>query len=100
MVDRVNLGAAIYCHDCFGNLSFIQKEIRKSKYVSRFFYIRYLHHIHMRCLWTFKGWGWSFLSVAYPAGVQLVFFVFSAFSVNYLAPGDLHHRAAYSLLNL
>ena len=39
MDDRVNLGAAIhvYCHDCFGNLSFIQKEIRKSKYVSRFF---------------------------------------------------------------
>ena len=34
------------------------------------------------------GWGKSFLSVAWPTGDQLVFFVCSGFSVSYLAPMD------------
>ena len=36
MDDGVILGAAIYLHDCFGNVIRIQAEIRKCKYTSRF----------------------------------------------------------------
>ena len=42
-------------------------------------------------------WGRSFLSVAWPTGVQLVFFSFAPELVSYLAPRDLHRRSAYSV---
>ena len=42
------------------------------------------------------GWGWSFLSVAWPTGVHLVFFSFAPELVGYSAPRDLYRRAAYS----
>ena len=45
-------------------------------------------------LFILVGWGRSFLSVAWPTGVQLVFF-FAPELVCYLAPRDLHRRAAY-----
>ena len=43
------------------------------------------------------GWDRSFLSVAWPIGVQLVFFFLLPELVRYLAPKDLHRRAAYSI---
>ena len=43
------------------------------------------------------SWGRSFLSVAWPTGVQPVFFCFAPELVSYLAPWDLHRRAAYSI---
>ena len=43
-------------------------------------------------LFTLVGWGWSFLSVAWPCGVQLVFFFSPGFC---LAPKDLQHQAAH-----
>ena len=46
-------------------------------------------------LFIFVGWGRSFLSVAWPNGGQLVFFVCSGFSVGYFAPRDRHRRTAY-----
>ena len=50
-------------------------------------------------LFILVGWGRSFLSVAWPTGVQLVFFFCSGVSglVGYSAPRDLHRRAAYSI---
>ena len=47
-------------------------------------------------LFILVGWGRSFLSVAWPTGVQLVFF-FAPELVGYSAPRDLHRRAAYSI---
>ena len=41
------------------------------------------------------GWGRGFLSVAWPTGVQLVFFFCSV--VSYWVPRDLHRQAAYSI---
>ena len=41
------------------------------------------------------GWGQSFLSVAWPTGVQLVFFFLLRVPVSYSAPTDLYRRAAY-----
>ena len=52
-------------------------------------------------LFILVGWGRSFLSVAWPTGVQLVcfffffFFYFASELISYLAPRDLHRRAAY-----
>ena len=49
-------------------------------------------------LFILVGWGRSFLSVAWPTGVQLVFFFWSGVSiVSYSAPRNLHRRAAYSV---
>ena len=50
-------------------------------------------------LFILVGWDRSFLSVAWPTGVQLVFFFCSRVSglVSYSAPRDLHRRAAYSI---
>ena len=48
-------------------------------------------------LFILVGWGRSFLSVAWPTGVQLVFFSFAPELVSYSAPRDLHRRAAYSI---
>ena len=45
-------------------------------------------------LFILVGWGRSFLSVAWPTGVQLVF---PPELVGYSAPRDLHRRAAYSI---
>ena len=45
-------------------------------------------------LFILVGWGRIFLSVAWPTGVQLVFFVCSGLSVSYLA------LSSGSLLNL
>ena len=47
-------------------------------------------------LFILVGWGRSFLSVALPTGIQLVFF-FSTELVGYSAPRDLRRRAAYSV---
>ena len=47
-------------------------------------------------LFILVGWGRSFLSVAWPTGVQLVF-SFALELVGYTAPRDLHRRAAYSI---
>ena len=47
-------------------------------------------------LFILVGWGRSFLCVAWPTGVQLVF-SFAPELVGYLAPRDLHRRAAYSI---
>ena len=47
-------------------------------------------------LFILVGWGRSFLSVAWPTGVQLVF-SFAPELVGYSAPRDLHRRAAYSI---
>ena len=47
-------------------------------------------------LFILVGWGRSFLSVAWPTGVQLVFF-FCSRLVGYSAPRNLHRRAAYSI---
>ena len=44
-------------------------------------------------LFILVGWDRSFLSVAWPTGVQLVFLFALEFS--YLAPRDLNRRAAY-----
>ena len=46
-------------------------------------------------LFTLVGWGWSFLSVALPSGVQLVFFFLLRISISCLAPKDLQHQAAH-----
>ena len=46
-------------------------------------------------LFTLVGWGRSFLSVAWPTGVQLVFFFFCSGISLCLAPKDLHRQAAY-----
>ena len=48
-------------------------------------------------LFILVGWGRSFLSVALPTGVQLVF-SFAPELVGYSAPRDLHRRAAYLFL--
>ena len=48
-------------------------------------------------LFILVGCGRSFLSVAWPTGVQLVFFSFAPELVGYSAPRDLHRRAAYSI---
>ena len=45
-------------------------------------------------LFILVGWGRSFLSVAWPTGVLLVFFFCSGVS-KLLAPRDLHRRTAY-----
>ena len=45
-------------------------------------------------LFILVGWSRSFLSVAWPIGVQLVFLVCSGLSVSYFAR-DLHRRACY-----
>ena len=47
-------------------------------------------------LFILVGWGRSFLSVAWPNGVQLVF-SFAPEIVGYSAPMDLHRRAANSI---
>ena len=48
-------------------------------------------------LFILVGWDRSFLSVAWPTGVQLVFFCFVPELVGYSAPSDLHRRAVYSI---
>ena len=47
-------------------------------------------------LFILVGWGRSFLSVAWPIRVQLVF-SFALELVGNSAPRDLHRRAAYSI---
>ena len=64
-----------------------RKNIRKS--------FRELCRIYLK-LFILVGWGRSFLSVAWPTGVQLVF-SFAPELVGYSAPRDLHRRAAYSI---
>ena len=49
-------------------------------------------HLIMSQLFILVGWGRSFLSVAWPTGVQLVFSLLRV-SVSYSAPRDLHRRA-------
>ena len=46
-------------------------------------------------LFSLVSWDRSFLSVAWPTGVQLVLFFCSGFSVSYSAPRDHHRRVAY-----
>ena len=53
-----------------------------------------LYYGHDLKLFILVGWGRSFLSVAWPTGVQLVFFFCSGVS-NLFSPRDLHRRAAY-----
>ena len=55
-----------------------------------------LYDGHDLKLFILVGWGRSFLSIACPTGVQLVF-SFAPELVSYSAPRDLHHRAAYSI---
>ena len=45
-------------------------------------------------LFILFGWGRSFLSVAWPTGVQLGFLFLLRVSVSYSTPRDLHRRAA------
>ena len=46
-------------------------------------------------LFILVGWDLSFLSVAWPTGVQLFFFSFAPELVSYSASRDLHRLAAY-----
>ena len=46
-------------------------------------------------LFILVGWGRGFLSVAWPTGVQLVFYFLLRVSESYSAPRDLDRRAAY-----
>ena len=65
---------------------------------------RWLGHQTLYWLFILVGWDRSFLSVAWPTGVKLVFFFRSGFSVDTLiklnahfsclAPSELHRRAA------
>ena len=48
-------------------------------------------------LFILVGWDRSFLSAAWPTGVQLGLFSFAPELVSYWAPKDLHRRAAYSI---
>ena len=48
-------------------------------------------------LFILVGWDRSFLSVAWPTGVQLVFFFCSGVSRLFGAQADFHRRAAYSI---
>ena len=47
---------------------------------------------NMSQLFILVGWGRSFVSIAWPTGVQLVFSLLRV-SVSYSAPRDLHRRA-------
>ena len=46
-------------------------------------------------LFILVGWDRNCLSVAWPTGVQLIFFPLLRIFRSYLAPRDLHRRAAY-----
>ena len=54
-----------------------------------------LYDKHDIKLFILVGWGRSFLFVAWPTGVRLIFFLLLRISVSYSATRDLHRRATY-----